>query len=420
MYGPYSMAREASGTSWQPDSTPMLGLHRMGERWMTMLDGFANIGYTDQGGRRGNDQMFTTNMLMFMAERPYERGSVGFRSMVTLEPLMGSEGYPELLQTGETADGKFPLIDRQHPHDLFMELAVTGNHEITTNSSVFAYFGLPGEPALGLTTFMHRLSGMDNPEAPIGHHWLDSTHVTYGVATTGVVWKAFKLEGSVFRGREPDQYHWDLEQPKFDSWSTRATVNPTRDWSMQVSFGRLQHPEQLFPTNNTNRATASATYNRAWRDGWWQTTAAWGRNWQQGIDTLDAALLESAVNIQNTHTIFTRYEYVQKDDLLPAIPLNSIIGFGRTEDFHPFFPGGPNPFVISIFGVSRATVGYIHDFPSEGTLQCGLGASGSIILIPESLKPFYGNFPLSFLVFGRVKIGRPNPAQTLMMPKPPV
>src|SRR5579864_6181224 len=148
MYGPYSMAREASGTSWQPDSTPQDELQWMGGKWMTMLHGSANVGYTNQGGRRGNDQMFTTNMLMFMAQRPFEGGSIGFRSMLTLEPLMGSEGYPELLQTGETADGKFPLIDRQHPHDVFMELAVTGHHQITSDSSLFTYFGLPGEPAL--------------------------------------------------------------------------------------------------------------------------------------------------------------------------------------------------------------------------------------------------------------------------------
>lgn len=410
MYGPYAMSREASGTSWQPDSTPELGLHSMGENWMTMLHGFANVGYTNQGGPRGNSQMFTTNMLMFMAQRPFDGGSVGFRSMVTLEPLMGPEGYPELLQTGETSDGKYPLIDRQHPHDVIMELAVTGNHTITDDSSVFTYFGLPGEPALGPSAFMHRMSGADNPEAPISHHWLDSTHVTYGVATLGYVWKLFKLEGSTFRGREPDQYHWDVEEPKFDSWSTRATLNPTRDWSMQVSFGHLTSPEQLFPSNNTNRATASATYNKTWRDGWTQTTAAWGRNWQEGIDTLDAALLESAVNFRNTHTLFTRLEYVQKDDLLPAVPLSSVGLFQHVlEDYHPFFPGGNVTFVLNIFGVSRITLGYIYDFPSEGYLQCGLGASGSVIIIPDALKPFYGNAPLSFLLFARVKIGRPNP-----------
>jgi hypothetical protein len=380
----------------------------MGDDWMCMLHGFANVGYDNQGGPRGNNQMFTTNMLMFMAQRPFESGSVGFRSMVSLEPLMGSEGYPLLLQTGETADGKFPLIDRQHPHDVFMELAVTANHKITQESSVFTYFGLPGEPALGPTAFMHRMSGVDNPAAPIGHHWMDSTHITYGVATAGVVWKSLKLEGSAFRGREPDQYHWNIEQPKFDSWSGRATLNPTRDWSIQASFGRLMHPEQLFPSNNTNRATASATYNKSWREGWSQTTAAWGRNWQQGIDTLDAVLLESAVNFRNTHTFFTRYEYVQKDDLLPAVPLSSV-GLFRVVDYHPFFPGGNVPFVLSIFGVSQVTLGYIYDFPSESYLQCGLGASGSMILIPEALKPFYGNAPLSFLLFGRVRIGRPNP-----------
>jgi len=413
MYGPYTMDREASGTSWQPDSTPHQPIDFVRGNWMYMLHGFANVGYTNQGGPEGNSQMFTTNMLMLMAQRPFDKGSIGLRGMMTLEPLMGPNGYPVLLQTGETSDGQFPLLNRQHPHDLFMELAVTGNRQLTDDASVFAYGGLPGEPALGPTAFMHRLSGMDNPEAPIGHHWMDSTHVTYGVLTGGFAWKNVKLEASAFRGREPDQYHWDIENPNLDSSSGRLSWNPSRNWSLQTSAGRLHSPEPLFPTINTNRVSASAMYNHAWSSGWSQTTVAWGRNYQLNIDTLDAWLLESAVNFSNAHTFFTRYENVQKDDLLTLAQAQSLsaggglVGF-RIPDFHPFFING-HP-VLHIYTVNRFTLGYIYDFAVGEYTRWGIGASGSVAIVPEALKTFIGNDPLSFLIFGRVKLGPNHPA----------
>jgi len=420
MYGPYSMTREASGTSWQPDSTPSRDIEWMNQDTMYMLDGNLNVGYNHQGGPRGADQAFTTNMAMFMANRQLDQGAVGFRSMVSLEPLMGKRGYPELLQTGETADGVNPLIDRQHPHDVAMELALTGNRELTDDSSLLGYLGLPGEPALGPPAFMHRLSGLDNPVAPIGHHWMDSTHITYGVATIGYVWRNVKLEGSTFRGREPDEYHWNIEAPKFDSYSGRLSFNPTRDWSFQWSYGYLTSPEQLYPSNNVERETVSGIYNRTWKAGWSQTTLCFGRNYQLGIDTLNAALLESAVNLKNTHTFFTRLEYVEKDDLVPAVPLSTLGGYyPRTTDYHPFLPNGsPAPSAPNIFGVKQATLGYIYDFPPWKYLQWGLGASVTASIVPHAIESFYGSDPLSYLLFGRLRLGRSQSSPTESAPMP--
>src|SRR2546421_4623664 len=201
----------------------MGGLHYMHDAWMLMLHGFAYAVYDYQSVDRGDRKFSSPNMLMGMAQHPLGPGTFGFRSMLTLEPAtIGKTGYPELLQTGETADGRTPLIDRQHPHDLFMELAAAYSVPLTEDSSVFGYFGYPGEPALGPATFMHRFSGVDNPEAPITHHWLDSTHVTFGVATLGYIFSdVVKLEGSIFTSREPDQSRWDIETPKMDSQSVR-------------------------------------------------------------------------------------------------------------------------------------------------------------------------------------------------------
>lgn len=382
MYGQYPMTREASGTSWQPDSTPHEGIHLMLKDWMLMIHGYANAIYDNQTGKRGDEKTFSNSMFMLMAQKPLAKGTFGFRSMLSLDPLMGKSGYPLLLQTGETADGITLLIDRQHPHDLFMELACTYSIPLSEDSSVFTYFGLPGEPALGPSAFMHRFSGMDVPPAPITHHWLDSTHITYGVLTSGYVWKNIKVEGSVFRGREPNQNRWDIEAPTFDSASARLSFNPAKNWALQASYGYIDSPEQLEPNVDTRRTTVSMSYNKPFKNANWQTTFAWGRNENVPGRTLDGFLLESAIRVKDTHTFFTRLERVAKDELFPeGDPLH-----GRK------------------FEVNKITLGYIYDLPAWNHMKWGLGSSFDINVIPDRLKPSYGDMPVGFMIFVRVKL----------------
>ena len=383
MLGRYSMTREASGTSWQPETTPMGGTHLMHNDWMFMVHGFANLIEDDQGGARGNRKLFSSNMLMGMGQRPLGPGTFGLRSMLTLEPAtIGRRGYPLLLQTGETADGRTPLVDRQHPHDFFMELAASYSLPVAQDSSLCAYVGLPGEPALGPPTFMHRFSGVDNPEAPITHHWLDSTHVSFGVATLGYIWDRFKLEASAFNGHEPNQNRWNIESPKLDSFSGRLSWNPTDRWALQASYGALNSPEQLEPGVDVDRATVSAMYHRSWDRTDWQTTAAWGRNRNKPGRTLDAFLLESALNLHRTHTFFMRAENVEKDELFAE---------GAAKQGQ-------------VFRVNKISLGYIYDFPEWHHLRWGLGGLGSAAILPSRLDEDYDNTPLSFMVFARLKL----------------
>src|SRR4029453_857283 len=209
--GSYSMAREASGTAWQPDSSEHGGIHLMGGDWSFMLHGRLDLVHSWQEGPRGDSKTFAAGMLMAMARRPLGNGTLQFKAMVSPDPLMGKKGYPLLLASGETANGRDPLIDRQHPHDFLMELAGSASQNLGPNPSLFLYGGLPGEPAFGPPAFMHRQSINTSPEAPITHHWLDSTHITFGVLTAGLVHDNLKLELSRFNGREPDEHRWDIE-----------------------------------------------------------------------------------------------------------------------------------------------------------------------------------------------------------------
>ena len=380
-YGAYEMTREGSGTSWQPESTPMSGLTAMKGEWLGMADGFVNFIYDDQGGPRGAQKTFSTSMVMLMARRELTDGAFGLRLMLSADPLMGRDGYPLLFQTGETADGVTPLIDRQHPHDLIMEAAVTYSHDFAHELSAFVYAGLPGEPALGPEEFMMRLSARDNPEAPLTHHWLDSTHISWGVLTAGATWREWKLDASAFNGREPDENRYNIEVRPLDSYSARLTYNPSGAWSLQGSYGRLASPEQLEPGVSVRRSTFSASYN-APVALWWQTTFAFGHNAPSSGSASNGWLLESALRFAPAHTVFARLERVDKDELfLEGEPL-----FGRS------------------FTIGKLSLGYLYDFLTVKGVGLGIGALVSTYSYSQELNASYGYRPTSFMVFARAHL----------------
>jgi len=293
--------------------------------WQTMTHYNAFLAYDDQSGPRGVDQFNSINWFMLMTTRRTGENELSFRGMFSLEPLTTTtKGYPLLFQSGEAYRGQ-PLIDRQHPHDLFMELSARYRRVITDDTVLSLYVAPSGEPALGPPAFPHRMSAMDNPAAPISHHWLDSTHIAFGVVTLGVARKTWQLEGSWFNGREPDDDRWDIEKPKLDSYSGRFTWNPSPEWSAQVSSGYLKSPEELHPDEQVRRTTASVMHFTKLADGsQLATTFGWGRN--DGDQVTNAFLIEPSYTTEK-YTIFARAEYVQKTgEELGLLPTDRKIG----------------------------------------------------------------------------------------------
>jgi len=294
------MNRNGSGTGWLPDASPMYGSMIHSKKWMYMLHGSAFIRYNTQDvfrrGSRGGDGWDVPNWFMFMGQRRVgKKGLFHFSTMLSLDALItGGKGYPLLFQTGESLHGR-PLVDRQHPHDLFSELSVSYAYSLSDKVDLFAYLGYPGEPALGPVTFMHRPSALSNPNAPISHHWVDATHITFGVATLGVRAGRFKLDGSLFTGREPDEHRYDFDKPRFDSWSARLSFNPDRHWALQASHGYVHSPEALHPAENVYKTTASAIYNSdIVHDRYFSGTLLWGLNKEKKHTGENAAMAEGA------------------------------------------------------------------------------------------------------------------------------
>jgi hypothetical protein len=362
-------ARDGSGTSWMPDAVPMQG--RMWHRgdWMLMLHGNGFLQVVTTGTDRGDTQFGSVNWAMGMAQREWGGGQLQLRSMVSAEPVtVGRCGYPMLLQSGESCRGE-ALHDRQHPHDMFMEVGASYRREINPSIAWEAYAALSGEPALGPTGFPHRFSAMPNLVAPISHHWLDSTHVSFGVVTGGVYGRRWKLEGSAFNGREPDDARYGFDLAALDSVSGRAWYMPSPNWALQVSAGHLtaaeQHPGE--DAEDVSRFTASATHSRAIGGRILASTFAWGLN-REHDHSSSALLAETALDLTARDTVFARGEIVGKTPADLALPL--------AED--------------GVFTTGKVQGGYTRWFRTVRGVAFGAGGSLGLAFLPEAVQPYYG------------------------------
>ena len=405
MLGPLGIShvRMGSGTSWMPDSSPMHANHKMWGDWTAMVHGVAFAQYDDQGSKRGDRQFGIVDWEMLMLMRRVGSGMLHLHGMVSLEPAtIGAKGYPLLLQTGESYKGE-PLHDRQHPHDFIMELAALFQQPVASNLALELYGGLAGEPALGPVAFMHRPSAQNDPLAPLGHHWQDATHISYGVVTAGVYSRQWKLEGSWFNGREPDENRWDLDLRTPDSYAGRLTVNPTGRLSLSGWYGYLASPEALHPDESVHRYGASVQVGaRGIRGGAWGSTLLWGAN-AHGGEAQHSVLAESNLEIGQKNAVFARAEYVQKtaeELVLPAV----------------------DP--ARVFGVSSLVGGYMREVASIRGGTIGLGGRASVNFVPSALEPAYGTrTPAGFDVYVRVRPKRMEPqgsasSMDMTMPMP--
>jgi hypothetical protein len=368
----------------------MHAVHWKAGEWTLMGHGVAYLQYDNQGGPRGSAQVGSVNWGMLEARRKVGGGEMRLRGMLSLEPFsVGARGYPLLLQSGEAYRGA-PLVDRQHPHDVFMEIAAQYEHAIGKDLALSLYVAPVGEPAVGPVAFPHRASAANDPLAPISHHWQDATHISFGTVTAGLFTRTVKLEGSIFNGREPDENrtNFDYRGRSLDSWAGRVTWNPATQWSLSGSFAYLKSPEGLHPDESVHRVTASALYVRPIAsDGSLAVTAVYGANRRSGEGATEPSyLVEGNLDFRGRHSVFSRLEYVRKETGDLSLPAS--VGADAVN-------------------VGEATLGYAYDLNRTGPMRIGIGLDASLNFVPQSLEPLYGSrAPTGLAVFLRL---RPSP-----------
>lgn len=351
--------------------------------WQFMHDGVLFAEVNHQGGPRGGNELVAPNWWMGMASRATPYGQLTFTGMISLDPAtVGKDGYREIFQAGESLNGR-PLIDRQHPHDMFMQLAVVWRTPVTDSTGFTLAGGPAGEPALGPVAFMHRASAADNPSAPLGHHTFDSSHIAFGVVTAAVDHGPFVVEGSVFNGREPDDNRWDFDFGRLDSFSGRVWYRPNTEWEFQASSGRLESPEVLEP-GTIVRSTLSASWTRKYGDGLASLTAAYGRN--NTADGARNAFFAEGSRHAEMNTIYGRFEALQVETALLQTDVVPQGAAGALTD--PVF---------------AFTAGAVHDLAAWHGFEGGVGADVTVYGVPEALQPMYATQPVSFHVFFRVR-----------------
>jgi len=338
--------------------------------WSFMQDGIVFAELNHQGGPRGGDEFVAPNWWMGMASRALPRGRLTLTAMFSLDrATVGAEGYGEIFQAGEAFGGR-PIVDRQHPHDFFMQLAASWRVPVGDAASVTLSGGPVAEPALGPIAFMHRASAMDNPTAPLGHHTFDSTHVAFGVVTAAVERGRWTVEGSIFNGREPDEHRWNVEIAPLDSVSGRVWFRPAKEWAVQVSTGRLRDPEQLEP-GDIERTTASISWTRATAAGVAGVTVGYGQNdTEHGVRH---ALFAEAARQRGSNTIYGRFESVEIELISPDRP------------------------------VAAFTIGGVRDLFRRAGFEGGIGADLTLYGVPDALADAYSRRPVSFHLFVRLR-----------------
>ncbi|HZD31426.1 MAG TPA: hypothetical protein VE779_07170 [Candidatus Angelobacter sp.] len=382
---------ESSGTGVQPAAWPMpMVMTGVGD-WHLMWMGQAFLVDTQQTGPYGFDKLYSTNWGMLGAMHRLGGGSIMLRTMLSLEPAtITDRQYPLLFQTGETAYGE-PITNGQHPHDLVMELSAQYSHSVGERAVADLYYGVVGDPALGPVAYPHRASALEIPQATLGHHWEDSTHIASNVLTGVLAFKLVRFEASGFYGSEPGENRWTIYFGPMNSYSGRITWTPTARWAAQVSAGHLTHPEALEP-GDVVRTTASVEYVVPRPNGnWWATSLVWGRNWKTAPHYgSNAVLAETLVPFRSKNFFTARYEWSQRDELFadnPALEEQLLATTGARW-----------------FDVSAYTIGYTRDLLTWHGAETGLGANLSLYGIPSTIQPYYGNHPLGVNVYLRVRL----------------
>lgn len=379
-------ARLGSGTSWQPDASPLYSVIPTVGRWGLMVHGNLYTGYNWYGSKRGGQRFMGRNTLMGSLFRTFKKSEVLLRLALSFEPLtIGSRGYPLILQTGQTRDGAERLHDRQYALDFFRELAVLYTWHVTPRWAASVYAAAAGEPAVGPNSFTQRVSASPDPIAPLGFQLQESSHSSFGVLTVGAFTRTLKLEASWFNGRVPGSRRYGIYIRKPDSYSVRVSWNPAPEWSGQVSYAFFEEPVPLEPKEQQHRLSGSVSHTMSFAGDLMVASTLSGAMRVRSSIAGAALLGEIYLNLRTHHAIYGRFEILQKSGIelelsRPAEP---------TRELH---------------AVGTLALGYVYYFGPFISLSPGLGVRGSVSPVARELERDYGTrAPLGVMVYAQLR-----------------
>jgi hypothetical protein len=350
-----------------------------------MQDGVVYGLFNSQGGPRGGEEFVVPNWWMGMLMRDRGRHTFGVTTMLSFDPAtVGEKGYREIFQVGEALDGK-PLIDRQHPHDLFMQLAGSWRLTMNETTSLTIAGGPVGEPTLGPVAFIHRPSAAGLVLAPLGHHTFDSTHISFGVVSASLERGRWAFEGSIFNGREPDEHRWDIDVGPLDSVAGRVWFRPTQEWEVQFSSGRLREPEELVEGDATRTTTSVAWFGQE-ADQFKAVTIGYGVNAAHG---------------ERQNGVFGEFTIER-----PAISFSGRVDVQQVETDVLSTGEIPDESIgpPRLDWVTAMTAGAARRLLTWRGYEGSVGGLVTFYRVPEPLQATHGNHPVSFQMFFRMRL----------------
>lgn len=355
---------------------------------MWMLHGNAFLVQTLAEGPRGRSEFAVPNMIMGdVGSTVGERHYLNVNLMMTFEKwTFPKRGYPELLQIGEHDGEDQPYIDAQHPHSSpIMGLTLSDTIRIGEGKDHLRIFFAPrGQPTDGPIAFMHRPTGMVNPDAPLGHHvGQDVAHITSTVFGASLALGRTRVEASTFNGAEPESTKVDLPLGKLNSYSARLIYKFSQDWSAMVSAAQLKDPEPHDPDiTKVERYSASLYGQHQMSSGWmFHNTTIFGLvNFYDRISALRSVLHEFWLHQKDVpHNFWGRVEFVERAPAQLGI-------LGNANSLGPKW-------------VTALTAGYTHDLRHFNFGTVGLGTSITKNFIPSEFENSYGGDPISGRIF---------------------
>jgi hypothetical protein len=354
---------------------------------MLMVHGNAFGAYVYEGGARGTDHFAAPNM--FMADLGTSLGDrhyLNLEFMGTLEKwTVPKSGYPELLQIGEHQENGAPFLDAQHPHSSpIMGLTLSDTIRLGEEKDFLKLSFAPrGESTEGPIAFMHRPTGMVNPDAPLGHHiGQDVGHITSTVFAGALRLGSGELELSAFHGEEPEPTKVDLPFGAPNSLAARFIQQFTPRFYAMISASDVRDPERDTPDIHSIHRFSASAYN--------QFTIA-------GMSLHNALIYGLVTNYDHAPSLSSIAEEFWLQGHGPNV-------WGRIE----VLERTPNELLLKGFArpdqgrwVTAATLGYTHDIAQLFGVKLGIGASVTRDFLPDGYRSSYGGNPYTGRLFLR-------------------